>query len=134
MAAVPVVEIWCKAVLAEGERRLLAGVPVDGWKLVEGRRGSRKWSDTADAEAALKAMRLKHDEMYEYSVISPTTAEKLAKAGSLGARQWTKLQALIVQAEGRPSVAPASDKRPAISVAPVDADFAPVAQPEGELV
>jgi hypothetical protein len=133
MAAIPLIEGWCKAVLAEGERRLLAGVPVAGFKLVEGRRGSRKWFDAADAEAALKAMRLKHDEMYDYSVISPTTAEKLVKAGSLGARQWTKLQALITQAEGRPSVAPASDKRPAI-VVDATADFAPVAQTEGELV
>jgi hypothetical protein len=134
MALVGLVEDWCKAVLAEGERRLLAGIPVPGFKLVEGRRGSRKWADTSSAEAALKAMRLKHDEMYEYSVISPTGAEKLVKTGALGARQWTKLQALIVQAEGRPSVAPASDKRPAIAVAPIDADFAPVAQTEGELV
>jgi hypothetical protein len=133
MALVGLVESWCKAVLAEGERRLLAGVPVAGFKLVEGRRGSRKWFDAADAEAALKAMRLKHDEIYDYSVISPTSAEKLAKAGSLGARQWTKLQALITQAEGRPSVAPASDKRPAI-VVDATADFAPVAQTEGELV
>jgi hypothetical protein len=133
MAAIPLIEGWCKAVLAEGERRLLAGVPVAGFKLVEGRRGSRKWFDAADAEAALKAMRLKHDEMYDYSVISPTTAEKLVKAGSLGARQWTKLQALITQAEGRPSVAPASDKRPAI-VVDATADFAPVAQTEGESV
>jgi hypothetical protein len=129
MAAVPLIEMWCKAVMAEGERRMLAGVPVAGFKLVEGRRGSRKWFDAADAEAALKAMRLKHDEMYDYSVISPTTAEKLAKAGSLGARQWSKLQALITQAEGRPSVAPASDKRPAI-VVDATADFAPVAQTE----
>ena len=124
MAMVGLVEDWCKAVRAETERRLLAGQPVDGWKLVEGRRGARKWSNEAEAEAALKAMRVKHDQMYDYSVISPTSAEKLAKAEVIGPRQWPKLASLIVQSEGKPSVAPASDKRPAFTVTPTADDFA----------
>jgi hypothetical protein len=123
MAAVGLVEDWCKAIRAECERRLLAGVPVAGWKVVEGRRGSRKWSSEAEAEEALKAMRIKHDQMYDYSVISPTSAEKLAKAEVIGPRQWPKLQALITQAEGKPSVAPESDKRPALVVKPTADEF-----------
>lgn len=61
-------------------------------------------------------MRLKKEQMYDFKLISPTTAEKLHKAGELGARQWPKLQALIVQPEGKPSVAPESDPRAALSV------------------
>ena len=114
LSAVDLVENWCKAVRAEVEARLLAGAAVPGYKLVAGKRGARAWSDAAAAEEALKAMRIKHDQMYDYRVISPTSAEKLAKSGDIGPRQWPKLQALIAQTEGRPSVAPASDKRPAL--------------------
>lgn len=118
MAAVDLIEEWCKAVRAEVERRLLTGQPVPGYKLVEGRRGARQWASKDEAEAALKAMRLKVEEMYELSLISPTKAEKLAKDGAIGPRQWPKLQTLITQADGKPSVAPESDKRKAIEVGP----------------
>jgi hypothetical protein len=121
MAAVDLVDQWCKAVRARAESELLAGRRVDGFKLVEGRRGPRAWSDKASAEAQLKAMRLRVDEMYDLSLISPTTAEKLAKNGTIGPRQWPKLGDLIVQSGGKPSVAPESDKRPPLN--PAD-DFA----------
>lgn len=116
MGAVDLVEGWCKAVRAETERQLLAGQAVRGWKLVQGRRGARAWANAEEAEATLKSMRLKKEQMYDFKLISPTTAEKLHKAGELGARQWPKLQALIVQPEGKPSVAPESDPRAALSV------------------
>lgn len=123
MSKVDLIEDWCKAVRAETERRLLAGSDVPGYKLVEGRRGARKWSDEKVAEETLKAMRVKHEQMYEYSLISPTTAEKLAKAEVIGPRQWPRLKELITQSEGKPSVAPASDKRPAIVVTPTADEF-----------
>ena len=108
------IEGWCKAVRAETERRLLDGREVFGWKLVQGKRGNRAWTDKTAAEAILKGMRVPHDRMYDYSVISPTAADKLAKEGVIGPRQWPKVQELITQAEGKPSVAPVSDKRPAL--------------------
>ncbi len=123
MAAADLVEIWLKAVRAEVEARLLAGQAVPGFKLVQGKKGNRKWVDEKAAEELLKAMRIKHDAMYDYSVISPTTAEKLAKTEVIGPRQWPKVAALITQSEGRPSVAPESDKRPALVMSAVAADF-----------
>lgn len=57
-------------------------------------------------------------------LISPTTAEKLYKAGAIGPRQWPRLQELITQAEGKPHVAPESDSRPALVVTPVVEEFA----------
>lgn len=122
MAAVDLVESWCKAVRAETERRLLAGTPVSGWKLVQGRQGSRAWTDAKVAEETLKAMRIKHEEMYDYAVISPTTAEKLAKAKVIGPRQWPALQQIITRSAGKPSVAPESDKREALVLRTAD-DF-----------
>ncbi|MDR8026472.1 DUF2800 domain-containing protein [Burkholderia cenocepacia] len=116
MRALDLIEGWCKAVRARAETELLAGRPVPGFKLVEGRRGARRWSSEDDAEQALKGMRLKVEEMYDLKLISPTSAEKLHKAGAIGPRQWPKLQQLITQSEGSPSVAPESDKRPALVV------------------
>lgn len=121
------IEDWCKAVRAEAERRLLAGEQVPGFKVVPGKRGARQWADPAAAEAMLKTFRLKQEQMYDFKLISPTSAEKLAKAEAIGKRQWPKLQELIVQSEGKPHVAPASDPRPALDVRPVRDDFTEVA-------
>ena len=120
MANADMIENWVKAVRAEVERRLLAGTPVKGYKLVQGKRGNRMWEKPEVAEATLKAMRIKHDQMYDYQLASPTSIEKLVKAEEIGPRQWTKIQALITQSAGQPSVAPVSDKRPAL-VTSVDA-------------
>lgn len=123
LSKVDLIEDWCKAVRAEAERRLLAGQSVPGWKLVPGKKGARQWVDAQDAEAMLKSMRLKLEEMYDLKLISPTSAEKLVKAEKIGPRQWTKLQSLITQSEGKPHVAPVSDPRPALEIRPVAEDF-----------
>lgn len=123
MDSVDLVEGWCKAVRAEVERRMLAGTPVPGWKLVQGKQGNRCWSDEAEAEKLLKSFRLKNDVMFDWSLISPTTAEKLHAAGTIKPRQYDKLQDLISRSNGKPSVAPASDKRPALDIGKVEEQF-----------
>lgn len=123
LGAVDLIEGFCKAIRAAAEVELLAGREVPGWKLVEGRRGSRRWGSEQEAEDMLKSMRLKVEDMYDLKLISPTTAEKLHKAGAIGPRQWPRLQELITQAEGKPSVAPADDKRPALVMTAVEDDF-----------
>jgi len=121
MSNVGLVEEWCKAVRAETERRLLAGKTVDGFKLVEGKRGPRKWRDATAAEALFKSFRLKQDEMYDFSLISPTTAEKVLKTSP---KRWVKAKELITQSDGKLSVAPASDARPAKAPTATAEDFA----------
>jgi hypothetical protein len=121
--AIDLVEGWAKAVRAELERRMLAGGAVPGFKLVKGREGIRKFSDPAEAETMMKSMRLKQDVMYDWTLISPTTAEKLHADGIIGKKQWPKLKALIVRSEAGLSVAPAADKRPAVAITPVADDF-----------
>lgn len=109
MASVGLVEDWCKAVRAETERRLLAGTPVPGWKLVEGKKGNRKWTDEKAAEDLLKTkFRLPVDDIYDRSLVSPTTATKLLKDNP---KRLAQVQALIGQTAGKPSVAPADDGR-----------------------
>ena len=134
LGAVDLVESWCKAIRAKAEAELLAGRPVPGFKLVEGRRGARRWADDKEVEATMKSMRMKLEEMYDFSLISPTTAEKLHKAGTIGPRQWPKLQGLITQSEGKPSVAPESDKRPALVIQATADEFADVSNEVDDLV
>jgi hypothetical protein len=120
MAKVGLVEDWCKGVRAEVERRLLAGQTVDGFKLVEGRKGNRKWADEAEVEALFKSFRMRGDEMYDKSLISPTKAEKLFKSNP---KRWEKVEALTSRSDGKPSVAFASDKRSQLTVSSVADDF-----------
>lgn len=127
MSKVGMVEDWCKAVRAEVERRLLAGQSVDGYKLVEGKRGHRKWVGHGEIEALFKSFRLRQDEMYDFSLISPTKAEKLFKENP---KRWAKVKDLITQSTGNPSVAPTTDKRPALAVQSVADDFRDILQTE----
>lgn len=124
LSKVDMIEDWCAAVRKEAEARLHAGESVPGFKLIQGKRGNRKWTSEEEVEALLKSMRLKQDEMYDFKLISPTTAEKLLKESP---KRWTKVQALITQAEGRPTIAPESDKRPALTITNVADEFSDIA-------
>lgn len=115
MDAADMIEGYARAVRAEVERRLLNGSFTDGrYKLVEGRQGNRAWRNEEEAEKTLKSMRLKVDQMYDFKLISPTTAEKVLEVAF--PRKWAKLQDMIHRADGKPSVAHVSDKRPALNL------------------
>ena len=116
MAACDMIENWIKAVRGKVEAELFAGRAVPGYKLVQGKRGARQWADADQAEAMLKNMRLKIEEMYDMKVISPTSVEKIfgEKGTAPSVKRWNKIQSLITQKDGSPSVAPESDKRPAL--------------------
>ena len=130
MKACNIIEDWIKAVRGAVEAELFSGNQVPGYKIVQGKRGNRQWNDPAVAEQTLKSMKIKEADMYDFKLISPTSADKLAKAGTIGPRQWPKLEALIVQPEGKPSVAPESDKRPALVIGKVEDDFEDLTPPD----
>ena len=136
-AAVPMIQAWCKQVAAHTLSELHAGNPVmrnDGlqYKLVVGKKGNRQFADDDAAEAVMKALRLKSDQMYTRSLISPSAAEKLSlptKQGKtviappvLSERQWAKLEAHITQSPGSPTIALETDPRPAIASSVADFD------------
>lgn len=139
LAKVDRIEDWCKALRTEAERMMLAGQTVPGYKLVAGKQGNRKWVDEAEAEKLLKSMLRTNELVYDFTLISPTSAEKLAginpKTGEpkklkpddakplIGPRQWPKLQALIKRAPGKPHVAPLSDDREPLKLATAADDF-----------
>lgn len=109
------VEQWVKAVRAEIERRvLIKGESFPGVKVVHGRRGSRRWVDETDAliHVKTKVPAAHRDLFFKAVMLTPTQLEKALKNNP---ETWTALQPLITQDEGKPSVAPASDDRPAVS-------------------
>jgi len=104
---------WLEAVETLVVERLEAGEHFDGFKLVAGR-SLRKWGDE---KLAAKAMfDLVGDDAYEKKLVSPAKAEKL-----LGKARKSELDSLVVKPEGKPTLAPESDKRPAINLQ--DSDF-----------
>ena len=119
MGRVDLIEQWCRSVRAEVERRLTSGQDVPGYKLVEGRRGNRAWKSVEIAQEEL-AKFLKRDEMIEEKLISPATAEKLLKKDPEGLKL---LDSITERPEGKLSVAPVTDKRPAKAFGATAADF-----------
>ncbi|MDY7802798.1 DUF2800 domain-containing protein [Burkholderia stagnalis] len=123
------IDSWMKAVRGRIEHELLQARAVPGVKLVAGRRGARQWNEPETVETLLKSMRLKQDQMYNFKLISPTQADKLLSKES--PRRWKKVEALIAQRDGRPSVAPDSDPRPALEIQPPEDDFEVAAADDG---
>lgn len=126
--AVPFVRAWAQAVEDRAYDTLLKGGEVAGHKLVQGRKGNRAWASEAEAEAEMKKMRLKQEVMYTWKIKSPTTMETELKATP---SKWNRLARLVIQAEGKPTLAPLSDKRPAIKPpgAATAEDFEEIAPP-----
>ena len=111
----PVAEAYFDAVEKKVFDLLSNGQSVPGFKLVSGRPGNRKWTDSAQALDELKKAKLKMSEYYKTpEVISPSQAEKLFKQGVIGERKWQTLQGLITRHEGKPTLAAVTDKRPAL--------------------
>lgn len=90
---------------------LMAGKPMDGLKLVEGRPGNRAWSDVRSVEQFIEMHGGVKEIMYKQSLLSPTEAEKALKGD--WSDLYAELQPLITRKPGQPSIAAADDKRPA---------------------
>ena len=106
------IENWCKAIRSSMYAALDEGRKINGYKMVAGKRGHRKFKDEEAAAKKLKGMRLKVDEIYNHKLKSPAQLEKVLKGNP---RKWAKVVDLITQSEGKPTVALESDKRSAIS-------------------
>jgi len=93
---------WLKDVDAFIDGKVLGGADIDGLKIVEGRKGNRRWRDEAEAATYL----VEHD-VHPYEdpkLISPTKASKMCALP----------EDLVTRSDGRPIVVPSEDKRPTI--------------------
>lgn len=98
------IESWLSAVEQYATEQILDGKQLAGYKLVEGR-SVRQWIDEKQAETEL-AERFDESEIYKKSFISVAQAEKL-----LGKKQAGLLDGLVTKPQGKPTLAPDSDKR-----------------------
>lgn len=105
MKIVPLLEFWAKEVLGYVRDELERGTEIPGWKLVRGR-ANRAWKDPKDVERRLKGKTGVHvDQIYKKTLQTPAQIEKAV------GKPWVANHAF--KPEGKLSVAPASDSRPA---------------------
>ena len=111
---------WYKDLEEYATKALLDGKPIEGWKLVAGR-SNRTFTDQ---EAAIKAViAAGYDEALVYDR-KPKTLSELEKL--MGKAEFAdKIGSYVIKPPGKPTLAPATDKREAYN--PAAADFAGVA-------
>jgi hypothetical protein len=126
--AVPLIEQWCVAVKAELQRLVSDGQEVIGpdgkpYKYVEGKEGSRKWTNEDEAKAALMGQ-LPPDKVYQpQKVITAPQAAKLLDKKATKAL-WTDIfEPLISRPRGQPILTLGSDERPTFTGASGIEDF-----------
>lgn len=117
MARVPLIEMWCGYVRERVASQLAQGHPVDdgngcAFKLVLGRAGARKWSNTGPVLTTLAAHHVPRELAMEPAELkTPAALEKALKSAYPGV--FDLLKPLVKQAPGGPAVAPMDDPRPA---------------------
>jgi hypothetical protein len=122
IAAKPALIAWLEAVENQEVHELMSGAAPDQFKMVSGKSPGRVWNNETKAEELLKTLldpKLVKPPV-EPSLISPTQAEKLLKGSSLSEEVRASLSALIDKPEGKPSLVPVTDKRPALSFNPTE--------------
>ncbi len=123
VTAAPDIEKLLESVKKEALRRLEAGSDIPGLKMVKGR-GTRAWAFSEDEMAEkLKKFGLPKDAVWETKIISPAKAEKVVwkkRDGTEKRLSEKQLKMLadeyITTIDGKPTVAPLSDPRPAITI------------------
>lgn len=107
---------WCNDIKDYALDSALKGERFDGFKLVYGR-SIRKYSDEEKVAEVVKAEGL---DPYQHKVLGITDMTKL-----LGKKKFEELLAgLVIKPEGKPTLVPESDKRPAMA----QSDFSEFAQ------
>lgn len=105
-----VIKKWISDIEEYALSALLAGEDIPGWKAVEGR-AVRQFTDAEAAFEAVKANGYDEVLLYERKPISLASVEKL-----LSKKAFTELLGdFIFTPPGKPTLAAASDKRPAIT-------------------
>ncbi len=103
-------ENWVKGLEEYAQSKLLSGGDIPGWKLVEGR-SVRTITDTDKAFGVLTGAGYDSELLYERKPLGLTALEKLC-----GKKKLTELiGSYITKPAGKPTLAPESDKRKALS-------------------
>ncbi len=105
----PMVTLWLKKVKEQAFTTLMNGEELPGYKLVEGKLGNRKWKDEAEVASTLANL-YPRETFTETRLLSPSQMDK-----AIGKKKVAELlEGLIERAPGAPTIAPVTDKRPAL--------------------
>lgn len=105
LEACDLIELWVKRIREYAFEQLQTGKSVEGFKLVQ-RRGIRKWADEIEAETIIRA-KYPGAAIIDAKLKSPAQIEKLTKDKTLVGELATAESSGV-------TLAPASDKRPAV--------------------
>lgn len=110
---------WYNSIAEYAQKQAIeVGKVWPGFKLVEGR-SVRKWLDEEEVARVLEANNFGPDEIYEMKLKGLTAMQKV-----LGKTVFdTLLSGLIVKPQGKPTLVPDSDKRPALGTEDAVKDF-----------
>lgn len=108
----PLVESWIKAVKAKAFSLAERG-ELEGFKLVEGRRGNAKWVD--DVNKIIDVCDELEVDLFERKIRTPTQVKK-----EVSKKDQEKLDELVIRSQGKPTIVEVSDPRQAIAI---DDDF-----------
>ena len=112
LAKADMLAAWVSDIKEYALQRAIQGKQWTDWKLVEGR-SNRKYTDEA---AVAKTVKEAGFEPYEQKLLGIT-----AMTGLLGKSKFEELLgSLVVKPQGKPTLAPMSDKRPAMNTAAED--------------
>lgn len=104
---IDLIEEYLKAVYAYAETKANNGEHIDGFKLVRGREGNRKWSDEGRVAMTLKKF---GDAIYDVKLKTPPALEK-----AVGKVAIQLVGEFITRTEGKTILVPTDDPREAVS-------------------
>lgn len=114
-AKIPLLETWIKAISEAVYSRALAGEPIPGYKMVQGRPGNRQW-DVGKSEFGLIERLMPYEiDPWKTTLSSPAEMVTKLKESGLKPKQAEDIVSpLTIRSEGKPMLVEISDKRPAI--------------------
>lgn len=116
LAKIPELKAWAFDVEAWALAKARAGTQIPGFKVAAGR-SIRKYTDEAAVAEAAKAAG--YSDIWDKRLIGITAMERL-----MGKRAFTEtLGDLVIKPEGKPTLVPESDKRPALHRVSAATDF-----------
>lgn len=128
LAAIPMIEAWCSAVRSEAYKTaVIDGQIVEGFKVVKGKKGNRKFSSEPTAKFTMDEFDVAEEDMYKKTLITASAAEEISKKYP---GLWPQLIKLVTQDDGALQLVPNTDKRPAHIVKPLIDEFSVISEEE----
>ena len=124
--AEPLIRSWLSAIHEYALACAMRGEPTPGFKVVDGRK-SRKWAldEEQMAERLSRSNRiggdgkttgkLRKEHYMDTKILSPAQAEKRIRP-LVTSRTWANIESLIKTEGGKPTLAPETDPRPALTI------------------